>query len=250
VTVRFVVTDTAKTIPVEYRGILPDLFKEGKGVVAQGKLERRRRLPRPGGAGQARRELHAARGRHALERAAQGRRQQAQQHRGHEPGGPQAMIPELGHFALVVALFIALALGTLPLVGAARGDVAWMALARPAAQAQFVFVALALRLPDVASFVQRLLGASTWRPTPTATLPLPYRIAASLGQPRGLDAAVGASCSRLGRAVSLLQPLPLDDGGARARRDGPRQRRLPAVHAAHLQPLRAPAAAARRTAAT
>ena len=39
VTVRFVVTDTAKTIPVEYRGILPDLFKEGKGVVAQGKLE-------------------------------------------------------------------------------------------------------------------------------------------------------------------------------------------------------------------
>ena len=39
VTVRFVVTDTAKTIPVEYRGILPDLFEEGKGVVAQGKLE-------------------------------------------------------------------------------------------------------------------------------------------------------------------------------------------------------------------
>jgi cytochrome c-type biogenesis protein CcmE len=39
VTVRFVVTDTAKVIPVEYRGILPDLFKEGKGVVAQGKLE-------------------------------------------------------------------------------------------------------------------------------------------------------------------------------------------------------------------
>jgi cytochrome c-type biogenesis protein CcmE len=39
VTVRFVVTDTAKTIPVEYRGILPDLFKEGKGVVAQGRLE-------------------------------------------------------------------------------------------------------------------------------------------------------------------------------------------------------------------
>jgi cytochrome c-type biogenesis protein CcmE len=38
VTVRFAVTDTAKVIPVEYRGILPDLFKEGKGVVAQGKL--------------------------------------------------------------------------------------------------------------------------------------------------------------------------------------------------------------------
>jgi cytochrome c-type biogenesis protein CcmE len=36
--VSFVVTDTAKTIPVRYQGILPDLFKEGKGVVAQGQL--------------------------------------------------------------------------------------------------------------------------------------------------------------------------------------------------------------------
>ncbi|MHB8666530.1 MAG: cytochrome c maturation protein CcmE [Burkholderiales bacterium] len=38
VTVQFVVTDTAKSIPVYYRGILPDLFKEGKGVVTEGKL--------------------------------------------------------------------------------------------------------------------------------------------------------------------------------------------------------------------
>jgi cytochrome c-type biogenesis protein CcmE len=38
-TVRFVVTDTAKSVPVLYAGILPDLFKEGKGVVAQGKIE-------------------------------------------------------------------------------------------------------------------------------------------------------------------------------------------------------------------
>jgi cytochrome c-type biogenesis protein CcmE len=37
-TVRFMVTDTAKTVPVVYTGILPDLFKEGKGVVAQGQL--------------------------------------------------------------------------------------------------------------------------------------------------------------------------------------------------------------------
>ena len=38
VTVSFAVTDTAQVIPVVYTGILPDLFKEGKGVVAQGKL--------------------------------------------------------------------------------------------------------------------------------------------------------------------------------------------------------------------
>ena len=37
-TVDFIVTDTAKRIPVVYRGLLPDLFKEGKGVVTQGKL--------------------------------------------------------------------------------------------------------------------------------------------------------------------------------------------------------------------
>ncbi len=36
--VNFVVTDTAKTVPVRYQGILPDLFQEGKGVVAQGQL--------------------------------------------------------------------------------------------------------------------------------------------------------------------------------------------------------------------
>jgi cytochrome c-type biogenesis protein CcmE len=37
--VNFVVTDTAKTVPVRYEGILPDLFQEGKGVVAQGQLK-------------------------------------------------------------------------------------------------------------------------------------------------------------------------------------------------------------------
>jgi len=37
-TVRFRVTDTARTIPVVYTGILPDLFKEGKGVIAQGRV--------------------------------------------------------------------------------------------------------------------------------------------------------------------------------------------------------------------
>ncbi len=39
VQVNFVVTDTVQAVPVRYSGILPDLFKEGKGVVAQGKVE-------------------------------------------------------------------------------------------------------------------------------------------------------------------------------------------------------------------
>ncbi len=39
VNVNFQVTDTAQTVPVRFSGILPDLFKEGKGVVAQGQLK-------------------------------------------------------------------------------------------------------------------------------------------------------------------------------------------------------------------
>ena len=38
VTIAFVITDTAHDIPIRYQGILPDLFKEGKGAVAQGKI--------------------------------------------------------------------------------------------------------------------------------------------------------------------------------------------------------------------
>jgi len=43
-TVSFLITDTAKDIPVRYTGILPDLFKEGKGAVAQGKLDEQGRF--------------------------------------------------------------------------------------------------------------------------------------------------------------------------------------------------------------
>ena len=52
------------------------------------------------------------------------------------------MIPELGHFSLILALCMSLVLGTLPIFGAARGLVSWVAVARPAAYAQFLFMAL------------------------------------------------------------------------------------------------------------
>ncbi|HEY7240714.1 MAG TPA: c-type cytochrome biogenesis protein CcmF, partial [Burkholderiales bacterium] len=53
------------------------------------------------------------------------------------------MIPELGHFALILALAVALVQGTLPLVGAARGDTRLMALAPTAALTQAFLVILA-----------------------------------------------------------------------------------------------------------
>jgi cytochrome c-type biogenesis protein CcmF len=53
------------------------------------------------------------------------------------------MIPELGHFALILALAVALVQGTLPLVGAARGDARLMALGSTAALTQALLVVVA-----------------------------------------------------------------------------------------------------------
>ena len=53
------------------------------------------------------------------------------------------MIPELGHYALVLALFVALVQSSIPLVGAATGNSAWMGVARPAAVAQMLLVLVA-----------------------------------------------------------------------------------------------------------
>ncbi|WP_119460733.1 heme lyase CcmF/NrfE family subunit [Rhodospirillaceae bacterium SYSU D60014] len=53
------------------------------------------------------------------------------------------MIVEIGHFALVLALCTALVQASLPLIGAARNNAAWMAVAQPAAQGQLLFVAIA-----------------------------------------------------------------------------------------------------------
>ncbi|WP_142849344.1 heme lyase CcmF/NrfE family subunit [Telmatospirillum sp. J64-1] len=53
------------------------------------------------------------------------------------------MIPEIGHYALVLALFVAIVQATVPLIGAHRNDAAWMEVARPAALVQFLCVAVA-----------------------------------------------------------------------------------------------------------
>jgi len=60
------------------------------------------------------------------------------------------VIPEIGQFALVLALCLALVQATLPLVGAWRGRPEWMALARPTAAGQFVFVAIAFGILEYA----------------------------------------------------------------------------------------------------
>jgi len=94
------------------------------------------------------------------------------------------MIPELGYFSLMVALAVALVLGTLPIVGAARGNEAWMALARPAARAVFVLVVVAAACL-VASFVRDDFSVVYVATNSTRALPLRYKIAAFWGGHEG-----------------------------------------------------------------
>ena len=94
------------------------------------------------------------------------------------------MIPELGHFALIVALCVALVQVILPLAGAARGNLAWMSVARPAAQGQFVFVAMAFGCLAY-SFVSNDFSVLNVATNSNSTLPWFYRFAATWGSHEG-----------------------------------------------------------------
>ena len=94
------------------------------------------------------------------------------------------MIPELGHFALIVALCLALVQATLPLIGAARGIPGFIAVARPAAQGQFVFVAIAFGCLAW-SFVTSDFSVLYVANNSNSALPLQYRIAAVWGGHEG-----------------------------------------------------------------
>jgi cytochrome c-type biogenesis protein CcmF len=94
------------------------------------------------------------------------------------------MIPELGQFALIIALCIALVQGVLPIVGAARGDVTWMNVARPAAQGQFVFVVIAFGCLAY-SFVTNDFSVLNVVNNSNSSLPWYYRFAATWGSHEG-----------------------------------------------------------------
>ncbi len=94
------------------------------------------------------------------------------------------MIPEIGQFALILALILALAQGILPIIGAARGMPAWMGVARPAAQGQFLFVALAFVCLGW-SFASNDFSVLNVATNSNSQLPLQYRIAATWGSHEG-----------------------------------------------------------------
>ena len=94
------------------------------------------------------------------------------------------MIPELGHFALILALLVAIAQGALPLAGAAYGEPRLMALARPAARAQFLLVVIAFACL-AASFVGNDFSVQNVATNSNSELPLRYRFAATWGSHEG-----------------------------------------------------------------
>jgi cytochrome c-type biogenesis protein CcmF len=94
------------------------------------------------------------------------------------------MIPELGQFALILALTLALAQCVLPIAGAARGNATWMAVARPAAQGQFVFVAIAFACLAW-SFAANDFSVVNVATNSNSQLPLHYRLAATWGSHEG-----------------------------------------------------------------
>ena len=94
------------------------------------------------------------------------------------------MIPEVGQFALIMALLLALTQATIPMLGAARGIRSWMAVAAPAGQAQFLFIALAFCCLGY-SFITNDFTVLNVATNSNSQLPLHYRLAATWGSHEG-----------------------------------------------------------------
>ena len=94
------------------------------------------------------------------------------------------MIPEIGHFALIVALLLAAVQGVLPIYGAARGNNVLMGLARPVSVGQFVFVAIAF-ICLAQAFLNNDFSVLYVAQHSNSKLPLEYRFAAIWGGHEG-----------------------------------------------------------------
>ena len=94
------------------------------------------------------------------------------------------MIPEIGHFALILALSMAIALGTLPIIGANRNIIGWIQLARPAAFGQFLFMAIAYGCLTY-SFINHDFSVAYVAQNSNTALPLLYLISGVWGAHEG-----------------------------------------------------------------
>ena len=113
------------------------------------------------------------------------------------------MIPEIGHYALILALFAALIQGTLPLAGAQRADAAWMALARPAAGIQFIFILTAF-LALMHAYVTSDFSVLNVVNNSHSAKPLLYKISGVWGNHEGSMVLWMLILSLFGCAVALF----------------------------------------------
>ena len=120
------------------------------------------------------------------------------------------MIPELGHFALILALLLAATQAWFGLAGASRGNVAWMRAAQTAVAGQWVFLLVAFGLL-VWSFIQFDFSVRYVAMTSNSLLPLFYRISAAWGGHEGSLLMWGTMLGTWSVAVAALSrsmPLP------------------------------------------
>lgn len=94
------------------------------------------------------------------------------------------MIPEIGHFSLILALLVALTLGSFPIIGAARGNTVWMGLAKPLSALQFALIAFSF-LCLAYAFAAKDYSVVYVANNSNSQLPLQFRIAAVWGGHEG-----------------------------------------------------------------
>jgi cytochrome c-type biogenesis protein CcmF len=94
------------------------------------------------------------------------------------------MIPELGHFSLILAFCLSIILGTIPVIGAAKNNVLWMSLARPLSAGVFVFLGISLGILAYA-FVTDDFSVQIVAAQSNSLLPLRYKLTALWGGHEG-----------------------------------------------------------------
>jgi cytochrome c-type biogenesis protein CcmF len=124
------------------------------------------------------------------------------------------MIPEIGQFALIIALLLALTQAVIPMIGVSQRKQSWVAVAAPAGQAQFIFVAIAFCCLGY-SFIVNDFSVLNVATNSNSQLPLHYRLAATWGSHEGSLLLWALMLSLWTTAVSLFSRHLPDDMVAR-----------------------------------
>ena len=218
---------------MSYTGVLPDLFREGQGVVAHGRMNAQRHLRRGRSARQARREVHAAGG--AASRSSSRRRHDSRA----RPFRTDPRAAACGAADVLRHRRTAARARSLDRRRHARGR-------RPVRHGRH-----GLRLPGAVVRQLTISRSPTSRPNSNSALPLIYRVAAVWGAHEGSLRAVDPAAQHLDGRGRLRRDAPAAAlRRARARRARPHQLRIPAVHARDVESLPAHRARRCRMAAT